>query len=59
MPGDPNSFAQPKVYLCTHIHLDLEANFGTKTLDGHVELIVVNKEAGNHTLVDFSFSQSS
>ncbi|XP_065829213.1 leukotriene A-4 hydrolase-like [Oscarella lobularis] len=51
MPGDPNSFAQPKVYLCTHIHLDLEANFGTKTLDGHVELIVVNKEAGNHTLV--------
>ncbi|XP_046441582.1 leukotriene A-4 hydrolase-like isoform X2 [Daphnia pulex] len=48
-PGDPNSFSRPDEVKVTHMDLELEINFDTKILSGHVVLSVekVNAEANS------------
>lgn len=38
--GDPNSYANPKESLVTHIDMHLEVNFQARILKGYVDLTI-------------------
>lgn len=50
-PGDPNSFSRPDEVKVTHMDLELDIDFDTKTLSGHVVLSVEKVNAEANTLI--------
>lgn len=49
---DPHSYAKPNDVAVTHLHLDLVADFASKTLDGFAELSIENKTESNELWLD-------
>ena len=50
--NDPHSYAKPNDVAIKHLHLDLVADFGSKTLDGFAELTLDNKTNANELWLD-------
>lgn len=50
-PVDPNSYARSDLIKTTHVHLDVEVNFETQILDGHVVLSLERVEGETNTLL--------
>lgn len=50
--NDPHSYAKPAEVAVKHLHLDLAADFTTKTLSGTAELTLDNKTASNELWLD-------
>lgn len=50
--NDPHSYAKPSEVAIKHLHLDLAADFSTKTLDGFAELTLDNKTNANELWLD-------
>lgn len=50
--NDPHSYAKPNDVAVKHLHLDLEADFNTKTLEGSAELTLNNKTQSNELWLD-------
>lgn len=49
---DPHSYAQPNNVAVKHLHLDLTADFSTKTLDGYAELTLENYTGATELWLD-------
>lgn len=49
---DPHSYAKPNDVAVKHLHLNLTADFSTKTLDGFAELTLENKTGSNELWLD-------
>lgn len=50
--NDPHSYAKPNDVAIKHLHLDLVADFGSKTLDGFAELTLDNKTNARELWLD-------
>lgn len=50
--NDPHSYAKPNEVAIKHLHLDLAADFSTKTLDGFAELTLDNKTNATELWLD-------
>jgi leukotriene A-4 hydrolase/aminopeptidase len=50
--NDPHSYAKPNDVSIKHLHLDLMADFASKTLSGFAELTVENKTESNELWLD-------
>jgi leukotriene-A4 hydrolase len=49
---DPHSYAKPNEVAVKHLHLNLSADFSTKTLSGYAELTLDNKTGSNELWLD-------
>ena len=50
-PGDPNSYSRPDIVKTTHVHLELEVDFGKKILVGRVVLSLEKVDSNAESLV--------
>ena len=50
-PGDPNSYSRPDLVKTTHVHLELEVDFGKKILAGRVVLSLEKVDPQAETVI--------
>ena len=50
-PGDPNSYSRPDLVKTTHVHLELEVDFGKKILEGRVVLSLEKVDPQAETVI--------
>ncbi|XP_062515837.1 leukotriene A-4 hydrolase-like [Corticium candelabrum] len=48
---DPNSFSEPDLCICKHLHFNIEVLFEKKVLHGSLRLQAVNKSSNNNRLI--------
>jgi leukotriene-A4 hydrolase len=49
---DPHSYARPEEVVVRHLHLELDVDFGTRTLEGHARLGIENLGGADRLLLD-------